>query len=130
MQLKRANLEAGTLFYNTCLCTTLVQHVVFSREEQLATDILSKNIYPINPKKKKGFMINGYTIPLENVLKQCGYSEYLTESDIERIFSEDIEKIFLQNRILDNLEKNIGEEFDIYIYKNNPSFIKKQFEKR
>lgn len=130
MQLKRANLEAGTLFYNTSLCTSLVNHIVFSKENQLAFDILSKEIYPINPKKKKGFMINGYSISLDTILKQCGYPEILTENDVKKMSSEDIEKIFLQNGILDHLERSIGEEFNPYIYQNNPSFIKRQFERR
>lgn len=129
MQLERCKLYSGTLFYNTRFSTSLIHHIIFVRDNCLGTDIFTQNIYPIAPRKGKGYVIGGFLYPMNNILKEAGYGEYLTEHDRERMFSEDFEKIFLQSNLLENLEFYTDDPFYVQLYKQDPQFVKCLFTK-
>lgn len=130
MQLERCKLFSGTLFYNSRFTMSLVHHVIFTRDNFLGTDVFTGKIYPVGSRKGKGYNIGGFIHPLDELLKNAGYDEILTEKDRERMFNEDCKKIFLESRLLENIDVYTDDPFHLDFYKENPQLIKSLFTRR
>lgn len=128
MQLERCRLFSGTLFYNTRFSISLVHHIIFTKDNFLGTDVFTGKIYPVG--SRKGYNISGFVYPLDDLLKNAGYDEILTEKDRDRMFNEDCEKVFLQSKLLENIDVYTDDPIHLKFYKENPQLIKSLFTRK